>query len=574
MAAPLVDHSNGDIIDAGHVNDIKDYIEDGVYQVNTLHLEIAGTTVINADRHIAVTQTAVTGHALDVNRNLAAGSTDLAVVHFQNTNATDDQPTLQLTNAGTRGALSFVAVAADPSAPSGGDIWFNSTDSFLRYYNGGSTVSIGSASSLDDAYNGGATITVDTAATPVALTQTSTTGAAFTVARNLAAASTDSPMVTIANSNATDDQPSLQLTNAGTRGALSFVAVTTDPSGPAEGDMWFNTTDNFLKYYDGTVNVSIGSGGGGGLASFLYTNGAASTTWVVTHNLNDSFPQIEVFDAAGDPIEPQSITIDSANALTITFSIAQDGDARIHGGTFAGGTGSGTFLPTVDDSFDLGSATFQWQDLFLSGNATTDSVILNAITAASATNSSLFEDSADNVLKWKNSGGTTQIIHVHDATGRVYLREFFAPSSGAPSNDLVGNTPVLSFDAATNETVYQSLDLPEDLDPTADVTVDVRYSMSTSVAGDVKLDMEVNMVADGEDLTPGAPTESTTDTFTAVATAEQFTVKASTTLKISNANITAGDTIHLKFFRDAVAGGDTHTGDFQLESLALVYTRI
>ena len=40
MSAPLVDRNTGDVIPASDHNDVKDYIEDGTYRVNTLSLSI------------------------------------------------------------------------------------------------------------------------------------------------------------------------------------------------------------------------------------------------------------------------------------------------------------------------------------------------------------------------------------------------------------------------------------------------------------------------------------------------------------------------------------------------------
>jgi hypothetical protein len=48
MSPPLVDRSTGDIIAASDHNDVKDYIEDGTYRVNTLSLNIGGTEAINS----------------------------------------------------------------------------------------------------------------------------------------------------------------------------------------------------------------------------------------------------------------------------------------------------------------------------------------------------------------------------------------------------------------------------------------------------------------------------------------------------------------------------------------------
>ena len=42
MAAPVVERSTGDVIPASDHNDVKDYIEDGTYRINTLSLNIQG----------------------------------------------------------------------------------------------------------------------------------------------------------------------------------------------------------------------------------------------------------------------------------------------------------------------------------------------------------------------------------------------------------------------------------------------------------------------------------------------------------------------------------------------------
>jgi len=47
MSAPLVDRSTGDLIPAADHNDVKSYIEDATYRVNTLALEIQGTEIID-----------------------------------------------------------------------------------------------------------------------------------------------------------------------------------------------------------------------------------------------------------------------------------------------------------------------------------------------------------------------------------------------------------------------------------------------------------------------------------------------------------------------------------------------
>ena len=48
MSPPLVDRNTGDIIPASDHNDVKDYVEDGTYRVNTLSLSIGGNSAINS----------------------------------------------------------------------------------------------------------------------------------------------------------------------------------------------------------------------------------------------------------------------------------------------------------------------------------------------------------------------------------------------------------------------------------------------------------------------------------------------------------------------------------------------
>jgi hypothetical protein len=49
MTAPLTDKATGDLIEAGHPNDIKDYIEDGVYRLNAKAVCIQGVSSTEAN---------------------------------------------------------------------------------------------------------------------------------------------------------------------------------------------------------------------------------------------------------------------------------------------------------------------------------------------------------------------------------------------------------------------------------------------------------------------------------------------------------------------------------------------
>lgn len=64
----------------------------------------------------------------------------------------------------------------------------------------------------------------------------------------------------------------------------------------------------------------------------------AATTWTVTHNLNSSTPVVQIYDADNQQIIPDSITISTANVVTVTFSSAMAGYAVIVIGSEEGST--------------------------------------------------------------------------------------------------------------------------------------------------------------------------------------------------------------------------------------------
>jgi len=152
---------------------------------------------------------------------------------------------------------------------------------------------------------------------------------------------------------------------------------------------------------DGSNNVywtsSTAIGGGGGSPGTNTTSSfASSTTWTFTHNLNSRYPIIQTLDSNFNQIIPQNITLTDVNTATITFPVAVSGYAIASLGgsnitqinnaassTFAT-TGSNTFVgnqtfsgslipagPYTNNtsSYDLGSATAAWRDLYVSNGS-------------------------------------------------------------------------------------------------------------------------------------------------------------------------------------------------------------
>lgn len=62
--------------------------------------------------------------------------------------------------------------------------------------------------------------------------------------------------------------------------------------------------------------------------NFVFTQGVASTTWVVAHNLGN-FPSVTIVDTGGSEVEGE-VTHTDVNNLTITFGAAFSGKAYIN----------------------------------------------------------------------------------------------------------------------------------------------------------------------------------------------------------------------------------------------------
>ena len=68
--------------------------------------------------------------------------------------------------------------------------------------------------------------------------------------------------------------------------------------------------------------------------SYEHDQSVGATTWTVTHNLNNDRPIVQCYDTTGEMIIPQTITITSANALSIVFGASQTGKAVVAGGVY------------------------------------------------------------------------------------------------------------------------------------------------------------------------------------------------------------------------------------------------
>ena len=115
-----------------------------------------------------------------------------------------------------------------------------------------------------------------------------------------------------------------QYVDAQVAGVNEFIELTDTPgsyAGMAASGVRVNTGTTGLEFYDATAPRS----------GHLHTQSVASTTWVVTHNLNNLDVIVQVTDGESPEniVIPYNIELTDANTTTITFPTAQSGKARI-----------------------------------------------------------------------------------------------------------------------------------------------------------------------------------------------------------------------------------------------------
>lgn len=146
------------------------------------------------------------------------------------------------------------------------------------------------------------------------------------------------------------------------------------------------------------------------------------------------------------------------------------------------------------------------------------------------------------------------------------------PSSNAPSKVCIAGTNTLNaalqFDAATDESIQTSMRLGAAWTGAIDAIIRWRAAATT---GDVVWGIQTACVATGESGDPSFNTASTT-TSTANGTTLRHT-DTSTIASISITGCAAGETLFVRVYRDADAGGDTMSGDAELLRVTIISRR-
>ena len=81
----------------------------------------------------------------------------------------------------------------------------------------------------------------------------------------------------------------------------------------------------------GEILVSDGSGDYTPRQLQFVDTQASATTWTVTHNLNQKFVNVTVYDSSDNVVIPQTIVATSSNVTTVTFNVAIAGTVSVMG---------------------------------------------------------------------------------------------------------------------------------------------------------------------------------------------------------------------------------------------------
>jgi len=147
-----------------------------------------------------------------------------------------------------------------------------------------------------------------------------------------------------------------------------------------------------------------------------------------------------------------------------------------------------------------------------------------------------------------------------------YSAEF--PSSNFPEMTLINRRPILAFDAATNETCYWTMAVPQGI--TGTMTFIISIMMASAITGDTDWNVAVEAVTSGDaidlSVSTSFDTVNSTDNTTVPGTAgypQQITITLT-----NNDSLAAADYVRFSLTRDAVsdtAAGDAYflTGEFR-----------
>jgi len=332
---------------------------------------------------------------------------------------------------GTNAGINIGSQAGDPSSPTNGDMWYDSSGHLYRIRVNGATATLATIATSQ-------IFTNKTLSTGISVSQPLTWSSGIR--------QTFSPDATTPGIN-----------------VGSFAG---DPSTPSNGDIWYNSTSNKFRCYENGASANcIGSGGGtpagsnkqlqfnnsssfGGAAGFEYQSGASPNVLITAQNL--AYVALKVDTAASPTASAQEWYINGS----LKTAIGPDGYLYVGKGYQSATATSGTISGTEGTGLNKVGGYLRLQGAAGTGTGAGGSITFYTAAAGGA-GSSLNPyvlmgeiDQLGNVFL----GDSTALRGTSATNGFLYMNATNGTPAGTPATVLTGIVPT-SIDA-TNYRLY------------------------------------------------------------------------------------------------------------------------
>jgi len=172
------------------------------------------------------------------------------------------------------------------------------TQAGLATTNGAAQVTLATTQAGLATTNGAAQVTLATAQKTISVTKASEAASSATASANSATASANSATASANSATGAASSASTATTKASEASTSAgnaasslatftgqYVSQSSQPSAPSTGDLWFDTTNNIMKVYNGTNWVNAGSSVNGVQNSVQHIATAGQTTFAATYDI-------------------------------------------------------------------------------------------------------------------------------------------------------------------------------------------------------------------------------------------------------------------------------------------------
>ena len=327
--------------------------------------------------------------------------------------------------------------------------------------------------------------------------------------------------------------------------------VTCDLTGNVTGDVTGDVTGNVTGNLDGIVGgntpaagtfTSLGTSGNVTVGGNLTVSGTTTTVNSNTVNIGDSVITLNS-DETGAPSQNGGFEIERGSSSNVSFVWDETNDEWT---TNAETLKTGHMLPETDVTYDLGSSSLAWRDLYLSGSTIKLGNATISDSGGAISSSGGFSGNATTASAWQTArtlsltGAVTGSASI-DGSGNVSL------STTATSDPTITLTGAVTGSGTMTNLGNVSITTTATADPTLTLTGDVSGSATFTNLGNATLTATVAndshshsnyITSNANDTASGIYTFSNT---TAATSATTGAVKISGGLGVGGAIYAAGD---------------------------------